>query len=168
MELSRQTYHFICFELLRLRTRYDNEKDNTVKVRIAKRYREVRKEFDSRGSQWIPSEHELDRIINTVEIIEKERKYSKKQCMRCKKAPEVEALWAEGMGHVWFCKEHYEEWKKDEFELNGKMLTYGSEVNTERKINGEASEKWSEPVKKEELKKEEEKSKDETKCTKCS
>ena len=72
MELSRQPYDYICFELLRLRTRYDNEKDNAVKVRIAKRYREVRKEFDSRGSQWTPSEHELDRIIKAVEDFKKE------------------------------------------------------------------------------------------------
>jgi len=72
MELSKQPYTYICFELLRLRSRYDNEKDNAVKVRIAKRYREVRKEFDSRGSQWTPSEHELDRIIKAVEEVKKQ------------------------------------------------------------------------------------------------
>jgi len=78
-DLSRKSYSYMCFELLRLRTRYDNEKDNAVKVRIAKRYREVRKEFDSRGSQWIPSEHELDRIIKAVE----EKSKDETKCSKC-------------------------------------------------------------------------------------
>jgi len=79
MELSRQSYNYICFELVRLRTRYDNENDNAVKVRIAKRYREVRKEFNSRGSSWNPSEHELDRIIKAVE----EKSKDETKCTKC-------------------------------------------------------------------------------------
>ena len=71
MELSKQSYSYICFELLRLRTRFDNEKDEAVKVRIAKRYREVVSEFNKRTDNWFWSEHELDRIIKAVDNVEK-------------------------------------------------------------------------------------------------
>jgi len=69
--LKNQSYNYICFELARLRTRYDNEADNGVRVSIAKRYREVVDEFNKRTDNWFWKEHELDRIIKAVEEFEK-------------------------------------------------------------------------------------------------
>ena len=65
---------------------------------------------------------------------------------KCDKPPTIECLWAEGMAHSWFCDKHFEEWKKRPYELNGHTLHYGDSqtLNTVRKINGEASKKWSE------------------------
>ena len=37
-------------------------------------------------------------------------KHSREECMECDKPPEYEVLWAEGMAHAWFCKEHFKEW----------------------------------------------------------
>ena len=36
------------------------------------------------------------------------------KCMRCKKSkPEIEVIWANGHGHVWFCKICYRKWKAE-------------------------------------------------------
>lgn len=80
------------------------------------------------------------------EVINK-KQHSRIKCMSCNKAPEVEVLWAEGMGHAWFCKEHFEEWKKKPTDMSN-TGTYEGDIVSVRDIDGEASEKWSEPIKK--------------------
>lgn len=44
--------------------------------------------------------------------IQEEEKHKKTECMKedCKEKPTYEALWAEGMGHAWFCENHFKEW----------------------------------------------------------
>jgi len=37
-------------------------------------------------------------------------KHSREKCMECDKPPIYECIWAEGIGHAWFCKEHFKEW----------------------------------------------------------
>jgi len=55
------------------------------------------------------------------------------QCMLCKKPPEIDVLWAEGMGRAWFCFAHYEQWKKE----------HPGEVVSEHKVrNSIVPEKW--------------------------
>jgi len=39
-----------------------------------------------------------------------ESKHSHAKCMDCSAPPTKECLWAEGMGHAWFCDKHYKEW----------------------------------------------------------
>lgn len=40
----------------------------------------------------------------------------KSTCMAdgCKKAPEIECIWAEGRGRAWHCEKHHESWAKDD------------------------------------------------------
>lgn len=38
------------------------------------------------------------------------QRHSREKCMECNKPPEYEVLWAEGMAHAWFCKEHFKGW----------------------------------------------------------
>jgi len=38
------------------------------------------------------------------------KKHSREKCMECDKPPVYECLWAEGIGHAWFCKKHFKEW----------------------------------------------------------
>jgi hypothetical protein len=38
------------------------------------------------------------------------KRHSREKCMECDKAPVYECLWAEGIGHAWFCKKHFKEW----------------------------------------------------------
>jgi len=38
------------------------------------------------------------------------KKHSREKCMECDKPPVYECLWAEGIGHAWFCKEHFKDW----------------------------------------------------------
>lgn len=57
------------------------------------------------------------------------------QCMSCKKPPEVDVLWAEGMGRAWFCLAHYKEWKKE----------HPGEVVAEHKVKDDVvPKKWGE------------------------
>ena len=46
-------------------------------------------------------------------IIHKESKHSHDKCMKCSEPPKYELLWAEGMGHAWFCESHYKSWSKE-------------------------------------------------------
>jgi len=39
-----------------------------------------------------------------------EARHSHEKCMDCSSAPEVEVIWAEGMGHAWFCMKHFKKW----------------------------------------------------------
>jgi len=55
--------------------------------------------------------------------------------MSCSAKPEVECLWAEGMGHAWFCKKCFKKW-----------ATKGDgadEIISVKEIDGEASKKFS-------------------------
>jgi len=62
-------------------------------------------------------------------------RHSVSQCMHkgCKKAPEIECIWAEGIGHAWFCKPHFKEWST---KGDGK-----GEVCRQWEIDGKAGEK---------------------------
>jgi predicted RNA-binding Zn-ribbon protein involved in translation (DUF1610 family) len=40
----------------------------------------------------------------------KEARHKRDQCMECEEPPFYECLWAEGIGHAWFCKKHFKEW----------------------------------------------------------
>ena len=42
--------------------------------------------------------------------IQIEKRHSREKCMECNQPPVYECLWAEGIGHAWFCKEHFKEW----------------------------------------------------------
>lgn len=42
--------------------------------------------------------------------IQIEKRHSREKCMDCDKPPFWECLWAEGIGHAWFCKKHFKEW----------------------------------------------------------
>lgn len=66
------------------------------------------------------------------------------QCMfeGCKRAPEVDVLWADGRGRAWFCKEHLAEWKqgfKDRDEEGWLDIVDVKEIGE----SGKAPEKWS-------------------------
>jgi hypothetical protein len=76
-----------------------------------------------------------------------EQRHQPDRCMNCDKSPTIEVLWAEGMGHAWFCGPHFEAWKNKTFELNSKVIKYGDDISAQRKINGLASKKWSEEPK---------------------
>ena len=47
-----------------------------------------------------------------MDILVKAR-HRRDQCMECSSVPVIEIRWAEGMAHAWFCKEHYEKFKKE-------------------------------------------------------
>lgn len=38
------------------------------------------------------------------------KKHSREKCMECDKPPFYECIWAEGIGHAWFCEKHFKEW----------------------------------------------------------
>jgi len=42
--------------------------------------------------------------------IQIKKRHSREKCMECDKPPIYECIWAEGIGHAWFCKEHFKEW----------------------------------------------------------
>jgi len=63
--------------------------------------------------------------------------YSRSKCMKCSKPPEYEILWAEGIGHAWFCKKHLKEWATAG---DGK----GEIISVKEIKNGEASKNFSE------------------------
>ena len=73
------------------------------------------------------------------------QQHSRTQCMNCKKAPEYEVLWAEGMAHAWFCKNHFEQWAKESASNCIKDgFPASCEIDAVKMIdNGEASKKWS-------------------------
>lgn len=79
----------------------------------------------------------IDRLLKVFEdsSVVDEAKHSHSRCMTCSKVPEVEALWAEGRGHVWFCLKHFKEWAT---KGDGK-----GDVDAVKKIqDGKASKKW--------------------------
>jgi len=50
-------------------------------------------------------------MLEPISPIE-ESKHKRDECMKegCEKKPLYEALWAEGMGHAWFCESDFKEW----------------------------------------------------------
>lgn len=42
--------------------------------------------------------------------IQIKKRHSREKCMDCDKPTFYECLWAEGIGHAWFCKKHFKEW----------------------------------------------------------
>lgn len=42
--------------------------------------------------------------------IQIKKRHSREKCMECDKPTFYECLWAEGIGHAWFCKKHFKEW----------------------------------------------------------
>lgn len=86
------------------------------------------------------------------------QRHSREKCMQCNKPPVYEVLWAEGMAHAWFCKEHFKGWVSQE----SKEHTGGfDDVDYVKEVKGGvASKKFSEnsnPNIKEQLKREFEK-----------
>ncbi len=63
-------------------------------------------------------------------ILTTEYKYRRDQCMMCAELPIIEAKWANGMCHSWFCDVHYKEWE----EKNANYVEYIKKI-----INNEAS-----------------------------
>jgi len=49
-------------------------------------------------------------------------------CMQCQSAPEIECVWADGRGRAWFCKTHWDAWRKE----------YGFDINKHRRVIGGA------------------------------
>lgn len=64
-----------------------------------------------------------------------ESKHSHDRCMECSSVPEVEILWAEGMGHCWFCMKCFKKWAT---EGDGK----GDVCAVKKVVDGKASKNW--------------------------
>lgn len=80
-------------------------------------------------------------IAERANILQKAQ-HKRTECMSCSKPPEYEVLWAEGMGHAWFCKVHFKEWISEENEEHTGGFTdvdYVKEVK-----DGVAAKKFSE------------------------
>jgi len=69
-------------------------------------------------------------------------RHSRSRCMfeGCKRAPEVDVLWADGRGRAWFCEEHLEAWKQG-FKDRG-VEGYLEIVGEKKVTTGEVPEKW--------------------------
>lgn len=68
--------------------------------------------------------------------------HSRSRCMfkGCKRAPEVDVLWADGRGRAWFCKEHLAAWKQDFVDRGEEEWL---EIVGEKEVTtGEVPEKW--------------------------
>jgi hypothetical protein len=75
------------------------------------------------------------------ESVEKAR-HRHDQCMECSKPPDLEIVWAEGVGHAWFCWPCFIKWLGDD-EANP-WSRKGSDVDTVKLVkDGEASKKFS-------------------------
>jgi len=71
----------------------------------------------------------------------KHKKPNHKECMECKKPPEVDVLWANGKGRAWFCKEHFEEWKKKPNSMSDTKTNEG-DICKVYKVKGEVPKRW--------------------------
>lgn len=72
-------------------------------------------------------------------------RHSRSRCMEsgCKKAPEMECLWADGRGHAWFCQQHFDAWSKVDTDEG-----MPKEIVKQRKVpNGVVGEKYGESPK---------------------
>jgi len=71
--------------------------------------------------------------------VEKEARHRADQCMTCSKPPKIEVLWAEGMGHAWFCLKCFKKWMREEPDR------YEQDLDAAKLIkDGKASKKFSE------------------------
>jgi len=90
----------------------------------------------------------VDRVMQSWQLEVAKSKPSRKQCMYdgCKRAPEIDVLWADGRGRAWFCKEHFVKWKQDFKDRNKENWL---EIVGEKGITiGEAPKKWADVHKK--------------------
>lgn len=73
-------------------------------------------------------------VLGKLKSDMKEAQHSHSKCMDCDLSPTIEVKWAEGMGHAWFCDEHFKTWKK----------AHMDDINSIKKVqNGEAAKKFS-------------------------
>lgn len=73
---------------------------------------------------------------NTYTYIVSESMHSHKECMSCSKPPTVEILWAEGMGHAWFCDPHFKAWESEhKGDVDSKKLVKNGEAAMKFKDN---------------------------------
>lgn len=63
-----------------------------------------------------------------------EKRHARDRCMSCKRAPEIEVIWADGRGRAWFCSDCYEKWGER------------SSVDRERTIDGAVGSSWGDPA----------------------
>jgi len=70
-----------------------------------------------------------------AEAMLEEAKHRRDKCMKCNNPPVYEILWAEGMGHAWFCKKCFKEWAT-------KGDGRGEIISVKEIKNGEASKKF--------------------------
>ena len=93
-----------------------------------------------------PSEEELEKAREDYQEQYQEARHSRHLCMDCDKSPVVEVLWAEGRAHAWFCKEHFEYWRRREM-TTFPDYTYGEDIVAMREVKwGVASENWSDGI----------------------
>jgi len=69
-------------------------------------------------------------------------RHSFSKCMKCEAPPTYECLWAEGMGHAWFCTRHMMAFVKEKLG-ESKREGWGFDIDSIKKIeNGLASKLW--------------------------
>lgn len=101
--------------------------DPSLKLKID---RILEKRFGKKSIQWIGNlrganwkhkpiydlaliPHKPEEVVEMNEpefATEFYKRHSREKCMLCSRPPEYEILWAEGMAHAWFCKEHFKVW----------------------------------------------------------
>jgi hypothetical protein len=91
------------------------------------------------------NEVQLLRGASSRKEIELDARHRHDKCMKCDATPEYEVLWAEGMGHAWFCKRHLKEWLKASVASCAKegFSNKNCELNSIKKLdNKQASKKF--------------------------
>lgn len=63
-------------------------------------------------------------IFDFSSELKEEARHARDKCMSCDKSPTIDVLWAEGIGHAWFCAKCYTAWEKE----------HPGEVNNTKKI----------------------------------
>lgn len=87
----------------------------------------------------VPHEPDEIREINEPEFAERfYKEYSRSRCMSCEKPPEFEMLWAEGMGHVWFCRKHAIEFIRKKVREKFKLGMESSDIVWVKACDGQA------------------------------
>lgn len=105
---------------------YDDGKDSTVEESTG---RWVYKTDDNRWLYQDNGEPVPDPVYRKAA-----GRRSHDKCMRCKKPPEYEMMWADGRAHAWFCESHLKEFISEEHDRkNGSDIPWIKEV-----IEGEA------------------------------
>ncbi len=52
-------------------------------------------------------------IFDFSSELKEEARHARDKCMSCDKSPTIDVLWAEGIGHAWFCAKCYTAWEKE-------------------------------------------------------